>query len=418
MFNKEEFYKKSFTGEKIDLNEFIEYVNKFKNVVIWGAGNLGTAIGKRFMELNINVTCYWDVRAKDIGTLNEINVIEPFDVDYDKDSTLVIMCISNGSNGNNYYKNQLTKNGYYYFLLGMNLYQSLICPFHKGDKLIHKECLNNAVCSLLNCKKYINMIDRDKKYKDEIILQTLTFIISTKCTLKCIHCGQRLIEYPEDKVIDFPLEKIKEDMDTILDVIDAVGMISIIGGEPFIHPQLVEIVKHCLSKKNFGAINITTNGICKITSNILQQINDDRVKITFSNYSKSLNKAQKELFNKNVNNVKNSGISYSVGTPVWSMPAPIKDYQYSVDRMIDMKSKCESRRICSSVVNGKYIPCSIAEVVNGLALHDIELEYVDLLNKENLRERMKKFLDKPYYKICRYCSQEESIQIPAGVQAN
>lgn len=418
MINIEKMYEDIHKGYNIKLEEFQKYINSFENIIIWGAGNLGKAIGKKFIEMNFSIAKYWDLKAKDIKLVNGIDVIEPFTGSFDKDNTLVIMCIVNGSNGEKWSQYQLSKNGYNNFLLGMNLYEGLICPFKKGDKLIHKNCLDNAICSLCNCKKYINMIERNSsvKHEDEITMQVVTFIVSRKCTLNCIHCGQKLKSYPKEKVVDFPLERIKQDIDIFLDAIDAIGMISIIGGEPFVHPNIIEIVKYCLTKKNFGALNITTNGICKITSDMLNEIKNERVKISFSDYTKFLNENQRALFNKNIEIVKNSGISFSVGIPLWSLPASIKNYDHTIEKMSEMKQNCESMRLCSSVVNGKYVPCSVAEVANGLEMNTFESNYVDLVNSENVRERIKEFINRPCYEICKYCPQIESMQIPAGEQ--
>jgi len=418
MLNIEEMYQDIHNGCDIDLHEFKKYINSFKNIILWGAGNLGKAIGKKLMEMDFPITNYWDLKAKDIKLVNGINVTDPFTGKFDKDSTLVIMCIVNGSTGEKWSQSQLYKNGYNNFLLGMNLYEGLICSFKKGDKLIHKKCLDNPICSLCNCKKYINMVDRNDnvKYEDEVTMQVLTFIVSRKCTLKCIHCGQRLDIYPEDKVVNFPFLRIKHDINVFLDAVDAIGMISIIGGEPFLHPNLVEIVKYCLTKRNFGALNITTNGICKITSEMLNEIKNERVKISFSDYTKFLTEAQKELFGKNVELVKNSGISCSVGVPLWSIPPEIKKYDNSIEQMTEMKKNCESRRLCSSVVNGKYVPCSMAEVTNGLEIGNTQSDCIELVNAENLREELKKTINKQYYEVCKYCSRTGTTQIPAGEQ--
>lgn len=46
MFDIEKFYRDAEAGEEVDRAEFINYLKGFKNIIIWGAGNLGTALGK------------------------------------------------------------------------------------------------------------------------------------------------------------------------------------------------------------------------------------------------------------------------------------------------------------------------------------------------------------------------------------
>ena len=110
--------------------------------------------------------------------------------------------------------------------------------------------------------------------------------------------------------------------------VDFVGMISLIGGEPFVHKDLAEIVQYCLTKNNFGVVNITTNGICKMTKEMLQTIKNDRVKISFSCYDKFLNEKQKNLLKDNIALVEQSGISYSISNPLWNKPQELINYEY------------------------------------------------------------------------------------------
>ena len=60
------------------------------------------------------------------------------------------------------------------------------------------------------------------------------FIVSHICTLDCVHCGQFVgvikRRKPENSV-DYPLERIKKDIDICMENIDVVGTFSIIGGD-------------------------------------------------------------------------------------------------------------------------------------------------------------------------------------------
>lgn len=415
----EDFFEEEiFDLEKLSKEDFKIHLKQYKSVVLWGAGNLGTAIGKEMLELGIKIDNYWDQKADQLKIVNGIEVLEPFIGNFEKDNTLVVICIVNGSNGDKWSQQQLLERNFRHYILGMQLYENLVCPLDEENSVIdHRLCLNNAICSLCNCKKFTRMIERKENHQyDEIVMQALTFVISTNCSLECTYCGQRLNEYSKDRKINFQLENIKRDIDNALECIDAVGMISIIGGEPFLHPDLDKIIQHLLTKKNFGAINITTNGVCKITEGLLESINNKRIKISFSDYTDFLSEGQKELFKLNLKCVKKSGISYSVGKPLWYIPAEVAFQNYSEEHLVEMKKNCENRRLCSSIIDGKYISCSIAEVINGLSIQDIEAETVDIKDRENLKERLKSFLDQPNYNVCNYCSQKESRQIPAGQQ--
>jgi MoaA/NifB/PqqE/SkfB family radical SAM enzyme len=233
--------------------------------------------------------------------------------------------------------------------------------------------------------------------------------------LKCRYCGQRLTEFDKNDVKDFELADIKRDIDNFMDAADYVGMISIIGGEPFIHPQLAEIVRHCLTKENFGVVNITTNGIVSLTEELLRELKDDRVKIYFSVYDTYLTDKQKKLLEKNIELVKKSGISYALGHPVWVKPNELKDYGYEDSVMADKKQNCWRIRTCAVVRDGVFYPCTIADNIESLRKFSAGNAVVDVKEKDKLRERLQTCLEQDYFEACRYCCEKEE-EIPAGEQ--
>lgn len=79
-------------------------------------------------------------------------------------------------------------------------------------------------------------------------------------------------------------------------------------------------------------MNITTNGIAKIAEELLGQIKNERVKISFSVYDRFLNERQKILLNENIEKVASVGISYSISHPLWLEPGDMKDYGYSEEQ--------------------------------------------------------------------------------------
>lgn len=417
MLDIETFYEDIQQGNEVNIEQFKVYYCSFENVILWGAGNLGKALGDKLIKLGLNITEYWDLKADEIEKCNGIKVGLPFNTEYDKEKTLIISCIVNGSLGDKWTQNVAYEHGYSHCMLGMILYEGIICPLSKGKALDVKVCTESKACSLCNCRKYTNLLKSIYcTNKEELSFQLVTFIISTKCTLKCIHCGQRMNEYPDDKRMNFEFDNIKRDIDVFMDAVDFVGMISIIGGEPFLHPQLGEIIQHCLTKENFGIVNITTNGVCKIDEEMLKQIKNDRVKISFSIYDKFLSEQQKRLIEQNIEKVKKSGISYALSNPLWVVPGEIQDYQYSSAQMMEYKQNCESIRMCSAIKNGKFLPCTIVENIEGLGLYDVHNDYVDLTDQGDQRQQIIQILNKDYFEACRYCDKRPKPEILAGQQ--
>lgn len=415
MFNLDEFYQKSHAGKKPELSEILNYIKGFNHVVIWGAGNLGESVGKKLISEDIEITAYWDEKFKEKPICQGIAVKKPFTGAFDREKTLVIPCIVNGSLGFHWTERELEKRGWHCYLSGMAFYEGVICPLSEEYFNI-RECTGRKACSLCNCERYTSLLNNRMRTPGTLTFQLMTFIISTRCSLNCRYCGQRLSEYlPEDKK-DFALADIKRDMDHFLGAADFVGMVSIIGGEPFLHPQLLEIIEHLMTKENFGVINITTNGIVKLTEVLLQKLKSDRVKISFSIYDSYLSEKQMDLLKNNIELVKQSGISYSLSHPLWVKPQELKEYDYEENFMIQRKHNCDSIKMCAAVRDGIFYPCSVAENIESLHLYSAGNALVDVKIKENLKERLSECLKQQYFDACRYCGSEEAEEIEAGEQ--
>ena len=301
MFDIEKFYRDAEAGEKVDEAGFLSYLQEFENVIIWGAGNLGTALGKKLLDKGIRISAYWDARYEVMSTCNGIPVIENFSGDYDPEKTMVIIGIVNGTRGHKWQEIELSEKGYSHRLFGMRVYEGIGCEMYIGQPLDVIQCTNSSICNFNTCKKYLRILENDvaPQKNDLISVHVLEFIVSHRCTLDCINCGQlvgTIKRNAPENYVDYPLERIKKDIDICMDNIDAVGTFSIIGGEPFIHPDIFEIIEHCLTKKNVAIISITTNGICSMPLEKLRRIKNPRVKINFSNYTATLDEKKKRLF--------------------------------------------------------------------------------------------------------------------------
>ncbi len=419
MFDVEKFYYAAETGERVDISEFQDYLNGFENVIIWGAGNLGTALGKILIEKGINITIYWDQDYENKHECNGLKIIAPFSGNFAVDSTLVIVGIVNGTLSHTWQGNELKKHGYKNYLLGMHTYEAIGCKEEKGKAFDVRECVNTSICNFNTCKRYMNIVKGDR-INTGLSIQVLEIIVSSRCTLDCKYCGQQAGEtkrkFPE-KYRDYPIEEIIHSIDVVMDRLDVVGTFSVIGGEPFIHPQFADIIKHCLSKDNVAIISITTNGVCDMNEELLRSIKDDRVKINFSNYTRLLGEKEKRLFYENVKRVQKVGISCNVATPIW---------QIITDELIDNPDFSEStldkrKEICvfgPSIAGNYFFACPQTERQFRMEVHDLREDVIDLSNEKGLTEKLVNLLNRRHYNACKYIctNMKPTKQIPAGEQ--
>lgn len=422
MFDIEKFYRDAEAGEKVDEAGFLAYLAGFRDIVIWGAGNLGTALGKKLLDKGVKLSAYWDARYEELKTCNGIPVLETYSGDFNADETMVIIGIVNGTRGHKWQEERVRKNGYKHFLFGMRIYEGIGCGMYVGSPLDVVNCTSSSICNFNTCKKYLKILEDNvaSGKQDLISIQVLEFIVSHRCTLDCIHCGQQAgiikREMPQN-YCDYPLNRIKRDIDICMDNIDAVGTFSIIGGEPFIHPDIIEIVEHCLTKKNVAIISITTNGICNMSIEGLKRIKDPRVKINFSKYAAGFDEKKEKLFEENLEKVKSAGINCNVTVPIWANTSnEIRENpNTSVEYLTNLKSHCN---MGPSVSNGVFYACPTIETYSKTLKFPIDKQYIVLDDSTDVRTEIKELMSRPYYKCCGFLcgNKKESYEVVPGEQ--
>lgn len=426
-FDLEKFLSDARQGQMADHAKMFSYLDSFDAIILRGAGVFGSEIGKKLLEFGVPNTkiIYWDLRAAELTSIHGIAVNLPFDEKFNIDKTIIINCIPNGIQAGSSVLSELQSNGYIHCLSGMALYEAVFCQMNSKTGFNARHCLDSKACNWCCCEKLMNVLQQDCKarklndFEDELTFSVATFVISLKCTLQCRHCGQYINSYKKTDKINFHAERIKRDMDLFFDAVDSVGFVSIIGGEPFLHPDLSEIINYLLNKKNFGMIGITTNGICKITSEHLTTLQNDRTRVIFSNYCNVLSDAQKNLFDTNVNKVKNAGINYTIGIPLWGLPPTLKKQSLADDIKLSMKSNCSAVKTCQIIQNGIYYPCSSTASVHTHAVADYASEYVILDNAETslaLRKQIMAANNLPFYQSCEHCADGGGHLLHAGDQ--
>ena len=121
--------------------------------------------------------------------------------------------------------------------------------------------------------------------------------ITTKCNMSCKMCQRKNIKITNQNM---PFEKVKK----IIDRLQGVSKIALVGmGEPFLHPDLFNIIKYCIDKKIFT--QVTTNGTLLIPENIEKVFESGLQNLTISLESINGN----SIFGHNdfsvINNIKN-----------------------------------------------------------------------------------------------------------------
>jgi organic radical activating enzyme len=422
MFDLNKFYEDAHQGNPFSVQELVEYVRSFRRLYIWGAGNLGSEIGSKLLELGVPVTAYWDTRHASLNSLHGLNVSSPFLTDGPAAEALVVFCITS-SFVQAHCLSEAKSHGFFNILRGDHLYEGTICTFNNQTRFA--ACLNATGCDIYTCLKnetfHKRFLGVDRSTPDETLyFKNITFVINQICTLRCKYCYSYANAYSRERRINFPVEQILSDIDTIFDAIDGVKIVPLIGGETFVHPDLDRIVMKFLEKSNLGVLNVTSNGICKIRENHLAVLQNSRTQVVFSNYKSCLSAKECELFDKNVELVRKSGARVIVlnDTPQWTVPTTLWDKHYSMEVMQSKRKVCLDPLICKYVKNGKFFPCTVADSIHNIGIGDYPTDYVEInpaISRETMRATIKELLNRSYFQSCRHCG---GVGGTNGVTAN
>lgn len=406
MFDLNAYYEEAFSGNKVEDKEILNYIKGYKKIILWGASFLGKAVGEYLLKNDIKIDNYWDLRFSDIKNVNGIDVVPPFSTD-DKENTIVIFCI-----GNNVIRGQLLKNlnenGYKNVIRGDYLYMGAICPFTNGMEIDSSICQGSMCCRSMFCQRLASIVKNRSNTQNPLYTYNISLIVNQRCSLKCKCCTSYMNEYPTNKRINIPYERIADDIDKFFGAMDSVGTVTVMGGEPFMHPDLPKIVKKLLEKKNFGLVSVATSGTYPIKPEMLEGLKDKRVNVSFSNYEQSLTDKQIKVMHESIETVRNSGVAYTVGVTLaeWLIPSTLYDLHDDEQTMIKKKQACVQPPRCMHLKNGKLHPCDFGNALYSLGIADYKTDYVDLENSNDisdLKEKLRKFIDQPYYRTCGHC---------------
>ncbi len=404
----------------------IKFLEQFSEIIIWGAGHLGTALGKELFNRNLSLSCYWDLKADNIKSCNGYPVYHPFHNVRTEGRVLIIFGVTSGLI--QAASIEKLKNKGYEYIPGMKVYQELMCPLSLDNYDI-TECCKRVECNVDTCDKLNHLIFQKYYEPEKILLETGYLFITQRCTLKCKYCIAYMNSYTEEKKFDYDVTRILTDIDRLTEACSYIKRIVIYGGEPFLHPQIGEIVERLAKKTNIGVIDIVSNGIFKQPEDVLKKLTYRNLRIEFSNYDEALSTQQLAVRDANYKKMQELGLNPFLHhvTPEWIMPRTFRDKHWDLEKMQQLKRGCDY--FCASrdnqvkqsmvIANGKFYPCRMACSVYTLGVNDYEEDYieVDKYTSNELVAAIEALYNRSYFHTCRHCEEKQGeITSIAGEQ--
>ena len=258
------------------------------NIVLWGAGKIGSVVAHVLKQKGITALAFVDINERKQDTVYcGLPIISPesFLKNY-SNAHLIITTV-----GRDDVVEWLKTN---HFSLYYDAW-SLLLEFDFGD---YSE--QNQMYMVRMIDRYFRTILRCYKINPKYVAERLKSIITSKCSLRCKECIMAMPFLKSSRHIS--CDEVILDIKTVLDAIGHFDDLELFGGEPFLHPELDKIIAGLHNESRVNTICIATNGTLLPTPESIEAMKrDSRILIRVSNYGSISKKCAEleELLNKN-----------------------------------------------------------------------------------------------------------------------
>ena len=370
-----------------------------KRLIIYGAGNNGQQISRGLSAAGCIDYCFAD-KEKSGEYIEGHLIIDPLDLNPITD----VVIIGTGKFCESVYKFLVEEKGF----TTENVFS--------GMKLARKGVIGDG----LGINDYEHGI---KKYfyslEGNVYLPSLDFVITERCSLKCKYCSNLMQYYGHPYNCDADLAATS--LHRVLDIVEEIGELRIIGGEPFMNQKfLVESLKQFSESKKINRIAIVSNGtILPADETIVELSGNYKAYIQFSNYGQ-LSRALEET----ASICKKNNIKYNIITDNsdWLDYGEMRSYGHEIEKCQKLYDMCDSRHFCNTLFKGKFYLCPRqAHGVNLGYFNDIEEEYVDFSedidNPDKVKYRLLNLLARQkFISTCDWCNYLADKKVPKAEQ--
>ncbi len=252
---------------------------------------------------------------------------------------------------------------------------------------------------------------RDIVEKKHLILPRLVVELGTCCTLKCKYCNNLMPYYKKPYWVKTLC--VINDIEKILASVDGIISLELIGGEPFIYPELEKVLEFVIAQEKIWEVELTTNATAIPKDIVLNTLRNPKVVVHVSDYSVVSNT------DRFVDTLLKNGIRYVVlkdldwrdsGKPIQNG----KDENY----LRYVYAKCSSSKFCKTLLKGNIYACARSASLHDLGYVSDTNGYVDIYSALDLKSALKKFFtDKDADFACDYCTiTDEWRRVDAGEQ--
>lgn len=279
-------------------------------------------------------------------------------------------------------------------------------------------------CDFCSLEQFV--IEWNWRYRNKACLLQVNMAVSMTCTLNCGKCNM-FIPYYKNK-FHYSQKEVKRSIDALFSKVDYVYNFVLLGGEPFVNPELGGILDDLYSGygERIGLTVLVTNGTITPSDEILQKMKQYHIEVNISDYRNAVNYDSK--FSRLQSALQERGIRFLIKKSLeWC------DFGFpEKENVIPEEEVPAHMRNCSPLFHGlndeKFYYCHVSWSAEKCGKYQLpETDYVKLDNQEEPRESVKEKIlrhslgefEKGFMSFCRICGgcgTDNTEYVPAGIQ--
>lgn len=203
-----------------------------------------------------------------------------------------------------------------------------------------------------------------------VFLRSVDLIITEKCSLRCAECSNLAQYYTSPKNIE--TVRLVADVNALLEEVDGIGELRIIGGEPMMNPDFHEVVAAFAGERDIGRIVIYTNGTILPSDAQVEKLKAKNVHFLITDYGE-LSKNIVSLVGK----LEYNHIGYTVmKAPGWTRCSEVRKHERPTEENDRLFQNCCAKNTFT-LTDGKLYHCPFSANAYRLGmLYDSDAEAV------------------------------------------
>ena len=257
------------------------------------------------------------------------------------------------------------------------------------------------------------------KHLNKVHIYQTDVLVTEKCTLNCSHCNMFMPHFEAPIHRDF--KTITDDIDSFFNTVDYVSIFHLVGGEPFLYPNIENVVRHIITNyiHKIDKLIITTNGTILPKNSMLELLKINDVILSVSDYTDKLENIKGKVL-KVLDTFKTKNINHYVRNEIeWYDFGDLRvKGNYTTEQLINHFDSCTAP--FRGLNDGKFYYChlnSSAVRTNLFPLNDNDYLNIDDVSKEDLIKFDLGYTNLGYVTFCDNCNGcNTGIKIPVSYE--